>query len=236
MAKAPPPAPRPRRSKGKAWPSPRSMRNQPKSPEKYRVTPQGALSILPKLAGMRLDQLKAVWENAVSILADPRRANLHHAATKTLDEIERQWHERSKKPIISDEFFKWPSTEAAPGSNKIVLDHLLLEGLFSYLGYRVGNTQGVSSFVRHQILRQIFERHLPPVFPATYLLQWGSPRSSDRLRKMAETLAAFVRNAKRRNQDTLFDAIRSWEADLRYLYDRYYLGHFHFAWPPTTIE
>lgn len=216
--------------------SPRSIRSQRKPARRYGVTPEGALSILPKLADMRLDQLRAVWENAVGILANPKRANLHNAATIILDEIERQWHARSKKPITSEEFFKWPSTEATPGATKIILDHLLQGGLLSYLGYRVGNTQGVSSYVRHQILCQIFERHLPPVFPTHYLVEWSSARSSGRLRKMAETLAAFVRNAKRRDEDTLFDAIRPWEADLRFLYERYYVGHFHFAWPQTTIE
>lgn len=200
------------------------------------MSPEGALSILPKLAGMRLDQLKAVWENTVGILANKKRADLHVAATTILDEIERQWNERSKKPTVADEFFEWPSTEASPGSNKIELGHLPQEGIFSYLGYRVGNTQGISSDLRRLILRQMFERHLPPVFEPTYLMEWGSPRSSQRLRKMAETLAAFTRNARRRDEDTLIDAIRSWETDLRHLYDRYYIGHFHFAWPPTTID
>ena len=243
MAEVPPPTRHPqlakgkrsRRGKGLSGPT-RPVRSRHAPARKFRVTPEGALSILPKLAGMRLDQLKGVWENAVGILADKKRAYLHNAATVILDEIERQWHERSKQPIVSEDFFEWPSTEATPGSNKIVLDHLPQEGLLSYLGYRVGNTHGISSYVRHQILRQIFERHLPPVFPSSYLAEWDLPRSSQRLRKMAETLAAFTRNAKRRDEDTLLDAIRSWETDLRYLYDRYYIGHFQFAWPATMIE
>jgi hypothetical protein len=243
MAKVPPPARPLRHAKRKKLGrgrllsgSPQSMRSQPKPVRRYGVTPEGALSILPKLADMRLDQLKALWENAVGILANKKRTDLHAAATTILDEIERQWNERSKRPIGSNEFFKWPSTEAVLGENKIELTHLLEEGMLSYLGYRVGNTQGISSDVRRQILCQIFERHLPPVFPEGYLMEWSLPKSSQRLRKMAETLAAFARNAKRRDEDALFDAVRSWELDLHHLYDRYYVGYFQFAWPDTTIE
>ena len=51
---------------------------------------------------------------------------------------------------------------------------------------------------------------------------------------MAESIAAFARNAKRRRQINLNDAIGEWEADLEFLYEEYYVGHFHFAWPAST--
>jgi hypothetical protein len=82
---------------------------------------------------------------------------------------------------------------------------------------------------------QIFVSHLPPVFPADYLQGWGQPGSALRLQKMAESIAAFARNAKRNESVDLADAITDWEDDLQYLYETYYVGHFHFAWPTSEV-
>jgi hypothetical protein len=101
--------------------------------------------------------------------------------------------------------------------------------------YRVGRTNGLEPAVRKLLLAGIFVGPLPPVFPPNYMAQWSVPKSARRLQKMAETLAAFVRNAKRRHDDRLDDAISEWEHDLQFLYERYYLGHFHFSWPTTKV-
>lgn len=66
--------------------------------------------------------------------------------------------------------------------------------------------------------------------------QWGQPESADRLRKMAEAIAAFARNLKRREDDRMQQAIDSWEGDLDYLFETYYVGHFRFAWPITRVN
>ena len=59
-------------------------------------------------------------------------------------------------------------------------------------------------------------------------------RAAARLKKMAETIAALARNAKRRNNASLDQAIRDWEHDLSFLYHTYYVGHFGFGWPSTS--
>ncbi len=54
-----------------------------------------------------------------------------------------------------------------------------------------------------------------------YIAQWAKPSSAGRLKKMAETLAALIRNAKRKSVD-MSVPIRNWEDDLQWLKDRYY--------------
>ncbi len=103
-----------------------------------------------------------------------------------------------------------------------------------HLDYRVGRN-GEADSVRRSILARVFEGPLPPVFPPDYMASWGRAKSVARLRKLAESLAAFARNAKRRRDSVMDDAISDWEADLSCLYERYYLGRFSFAWPLTRI-
>jgi hypothetical protein len=74
-----------------------------------------------------------------------------------------------------------------------------------------------------------------PIFPKEYLAEWDSPGTASRFRKLAETIAALTRNAKRR-RDALFEtAVEHWEQDLRFLYDRFYVGTFGFGWPDTEV-
>ena len=102
------------------------------------------------------------------------------------------------------------------------------------LGYTVGRTNGASKSLRVLILTELFEGPVLPAFPADYIVKWGGPRTPGRLKQLAETLAAFTRNAKRRRNAVMDDAIRDWEADLKFIYDNFYVGHFGFAWPATA--
>jgi hypothetical protein len=71
--------------------------------------------------------------------------------------------------------------------------------------------------------------------PPEHMREWGKPSSATRLKKIAENIASFVRNAKRRNDGRLDDAIKDWESDFNFLYRKYYVGEFHFAYPTTII-
>jgi hypothetical protein len=64
-------------------------------------------------------------------------------------------------------------------------------------------------------------------------MEWGELQTAQRLRKLADTLAAFTRNAKRQAAVSYAAAIDDWEADLIFLYDRYYVNLFRFEWPAT---
>ncbi len=129
-------------------------------------------------------------------------------------------------------FFEWPSTNAPASKYGFIGDVFFYKGgLLSYVGYRVGQ-QGLPRHVRLQILDCVFHNVLPRVDSPEYMNGWGTPKTAVRLHKLAETLAAFTRNAKRRlKHSNLSKAIADWETDLNYLYRQYYIGKFGFAEP-----
>ena len=55
-----------------------------------------------------------------------------------------------------------------------------------------------------------------------------------RLRRLANEIARFARNAKRKRSANMESAIADWEDDLHYLYRQYYVGKFGFGWPTTS--
>lgn len=187
-----------------------------------------------KLPTMELPTILGIWRNAVRYKASDdvgRQIEGHHA----LAAIEREWKRRRIGPLNPDDYFAWPSIGASGGDGSLDLSGALREGMFAYLEYHVGRTNGQPRTVRKVILERVFAGELPPVFPRQYLDGWGKPETSARLKKMAEALAAFVRNAKRRDDGRMGDAIRDWETDLRHLYDNYYVAKFSFGWPDTGI-
>lgn len=108
------------------------------------------------------------------------------------------------------------------------------EGMLVYLGYRVGVTQGVSHGIRRQILDAAFQGPLPPVNGPEYCREWGPPAAPARLQRLANEIARFTRNAKRKKSADMTSAIADWEQDLKYLHREYYVGKFGFGWP--TVE
>ena len=154
---------------------------------------------------------------------------LRSEALKLRDEISANWLSLFEK----NEWFAWPSTSVRLGPSSTKLDALEWrpQGMLSFLGYHVGETSGRPS-VREAILEYAFDHHLPPVGEATYFEEWGEPRSARRLRKLANTIAALTRNAKKRDLVALSRAVDEWEQDLGFLYERYYLDLL-FRWPST---
>lgn len=108
--------------------------------------------------------------------------------------------------------------------------------MLAFLGYRVGLTKGLSERSRVQILDVAFGSPLPPINGPDYMREWGTPKSAARLKKLADSLAAFARNAKRNSSTSLESAIADWEHDLEYLYYQYYVGKFRFAWPSLAAD
>lgn len=139
-----------------------------------------------------------------------------------------------------DENFNWPSTAAEPstGSGTVDKDSWPHIGLLSYAGYAVG-LKGKQEAVRWQVLSRVFEMvTLPRLESEVYVLSWGVAKSASRLRKMAESIAAFCRNAKRKDGSDMDLAIDEWESDLAWLKRTYYDGRFDraFAWPETELD
>lgn len=166
------------------------------------------------------------------------------ALLKPNDETAREWlRERSemneaRKQNKSRKHMKfpWPTTRAPIGKYGLGDVFHYKRGLLSYVGYSVGRS-GEQEDIRYEILDWVFHNTLPRVKSEQYMSDWGEPETPARLRKMAECLASFARNHKRNAEKNEVDyetAIREWELDLKYLYDKYYVGRFRFSWPSAN--
>jgi hypothetical protein len=136
---------------------------------------------------------------------------------------------------LLNETFQWPKTEAKPGEQPIGQTDWPQVGMLGFLGYSVGQN-GELRTTRQRILRDLFYKvDLPKVENQAYVDEWGTPESGARLRKMAQSIAAFCRGARRRDEFALSVAIEEWEEDLAWLKTTYYDGKFdrQFQWPET---
>lgn len=132
--------------------------------------------------------------------------------------------------------FSWPSTESFPGVHSLSETNWQEESPLKRMGYSVG-VSGKPRDERRHILKEAFERpQLPHTGPLSYMRKWGAPRSEVRLHQMAESIASYARNMKRRvNAANYAQAISDWEDDLGWLRSEFYTGRFSFQWPDTFI-
>jgi hypothetical protein len=167
-------------------------------------------------------------QNVFKKLAAPHHP-LRDQAFRVRDEISIDWCRRAEQ----SEWFAWPGTAVprGPTSGKLSGSDWRPQGMLSLLGYHVGETLPLYPSIRECILEYAFQHHLPPVGDVTYFREWGEPRSARRLQKLANTLAALTRNARRRDAAALARAIDEWEQDLMFLHEQYYVRLFYFGWP-----
>lgn len=108
-------------------------------------------------------------------------------------------------------------------------------GLLRSSGYKVGQN-GIHPAIRMKILNYIFlADDLSDVDDKDYASEWGEPKTSERLYKLAHTIAALTRNAKRHPHDKS-EAISDWEQDLEYLRETFYEGWGDFPWPDVEVN
>lgn len=206
------------------WDTPPSQNPLHPNPQSEKV-----LELIPT---MPMPKLVKLWQNCIGYLADEQYKSRWDLSRRVIDAINLEWERRQIELPLDDDYFEWPDITAFDGDGSIT-GGWLKEGLLVFMGYHVGNTRGVSTNKRHRILTEVFNGAVPPVFPRSYVESWSTAASSHRLKKMAETLASFVRNAKRRRDSRFETAIDQWTIDLEYLYAEYYVGKFHFSWPRT---
>lgn len=192
--------------------------------------PNDILNKIAGLANRSLDDLQRQWLNTISMIdrVGPEKAAPFIAFRKA---ISAEWARRLAAAEADNRAFPWPTTKAPKGKSGLDSGDWHLIGMLSYLGYRVGKTNGVTQGVRHQILDLCFSGAVPPINGLDYMRGWGLPGTTDRLRKLANEIASFARNGKRKRAANLEHAVADWEADLSYLYRRYYVGKFSFTWP-----
>jgi hypothetical protein len=149
--------------------------------------------------------------------------------------VHNEWERREALLAIGEDGFAWPSTHADIGSGNLETGGWLREGMLKIMGYVVGDANGKGRDERQRLLSVIFDGPLPPVLPWAHMAEWSRPGMPGRLKKLAECIAAFVRNAKRRRDADMRSAIEDWEDDLDFLFHRYYRGRFNFDWPETLV-
>ena len=128
--------------------------------------------------------------------------------------------------------FRWPTT-AIIGDSAFALRIAHFDydqGLLKFMGYAVGQ-KGAYRNRRQQVLDYVFNERVPKVQSNEYMAEWGEPKSSCRLKKLADSLATFARNARRRRSSDMDHAISEWEEDLKYLKETYYDRKYRFDWP-----
>lgn len=188
---------------------------------------------LPKLTD---DELITTWIRFARYAALTRPAERPGRDRHFLDALAADWDRRAITLDRDGAFFRWPTTLVAELTGMTAVDGAWpTAGMLDAFGYHVGKTRGLPPKGRTQLLRFIFEERLPLVFDRTYTAAWGEARSTRRLQKLAETLAAMTRNAKRNTARDYTKAISDWEEDLQFLHDTYYVGHFHFGWPKAGL-
>jgi len=177
------------------------------------------------------DELLDLWRANITRIDNPNSA-FRALAKDYIEAIESEWARRSIIARLDPDYFKWPSTKAAPGNGSFAsLDHA--EGILGYLGYHVGKTGEQSATRRQALLARVFEGTLPPINGPDYMRDWDRSGSAVRLERMAVSIASLIRSAKRRDADYSL-AIEHWEEDLKFLYRTYYVDRFRFDWPGAT--
>lgn len=102
------------------------------------------------------------------------------------------------------------------------------------MGYIVGTHFGLPPVERQEILKRAFEGRIPRATNhdniEEYMKQWGAPRTSQRLWRIAKHLAGQI-YLKRRNP-TMEVAVSEWSADLKWLHKHIYPRvRYRFRWP-----
>lgn len=180
--------------------------------------------LISDLSKRTMLELRQQWLNAIRRGEEPLAVRFRRAMLS-------EWARRTRHADTPADYFRWPSTRGGNGTGDGDFDHWHEQGVLKYLGYQVGITNGLSTASRRHILDAVFDSSLPPVNGANYIHDWAQPASAARLRRLAEEIARFVRNAQNKRSANMSSAIADWEEDLRYLHARYYVGRFNFAWP-----
>jgi hypothetical protein len=102
------------------------------------------------------------------------------------------------------------------------------------MGYKVGMHFGAPTAERRQTLKEAFEGKIPKATHHSnidaYMEQWGAPRTSQRLWRIARHLAGQI-YLKRRNP-TMEVAVYEWGEDLKWLHKNIYPRvRYRFRWP-----
>jgi hypothetical protein len=139
--------------------------------------------------------------------------------------LERFAEGHSALEYLADLGFDWPTTLVFGGGETEVEADWPKIGPLKKMGYKVGAYGIQDAKKRHKILEKAFTGRLPNVYSPAYMQDWGAPNSKQRLKKIADSIASFCSLQKRKKYPPRL-AIDHWEADLAWLYKKFYRGPF----------
>lgn len=189
---------------------------------------------LRPLASLTTSQLGGIFDQnrANPAVLDSLLTELPFRRRKRAQRLAVTVQETRENLSADDVPFAWPSTDAEIGDGRLAAQFQPV-GLLGALGYRVGE-DGLGAVDREKTLDSAYVSPVSKQLAPAYREECGEPRSAKRLKKMADSIASFARNAKRKNHGGRYDcAIGDWEADLAYLKAKYYDGRWSFPWPST---
>jgi hypothetical protein len=207
-------------------------RKRRKEPGEELTRPRAVINagkLIPRLPEYGPIGTLRIWENAVRIHAESPHEEDRREAKILIRAIEDTWRMRAQGEAPSD-WPEWTLLDSAVAGGQADEVNWPKLGVLGMLGYQVGE-KGKSRAVRRGILARAYEGDLPPLLPASQLWEWGDPSTAKRLRKLAESIASFARNAKANDAKKFARAIRDWDEDLGYLRQTYHRGEFRFMWP-----
>ena len=143
--------------------------------------------------------------------------------------------------LNSFESFKFPTTDIIvneEGSKSTFPKDMKSESLLKTYGYTVGKKDGKPQPERMFILSNNYENEITSFAKKKHqddIDDYGKPNSAQRLKKIADTIAAIARSRKRDMGKDNAQAISDWEDDLAKLKVKYYDGKYDYDFKfPTT--
>lgn len=163
------------------------------------------------------EMILAFWASTRDPFAMPRESILRFASGHpVLEELSREWP-------------NWPSTLVRQDDESPHLEGEWPQiGVLRAMGYVVGRN-GLAETSRREVLSRTYLGPLPQVNSPYYMADWGDPGTPTRLHRIANSIAAFSRNAQRRRAANMREAINDWNSDLDWLRREYFRGGFR--WP-----
>ncbi|MGH0214384.1 hypothetical protein NKY66_10770 [Sinorhizobium meliloti] len=206
----------------------RDQRVLPDRPPQWTISIDSFNASLPTLS---IEKMKVHYDAASAVANKPKNMSEMGRAIVVCENIRTELVNRG---LINegDEYIKWPTTHAPGGDGSLSLDGLPETGPLRELGYRVGR-RAAPAEQRCRLLSSVFLEDLPEIVASE---GWGRRDTSARLKKLADSIASFTRNAKHKKSANMAEAIRHWEHDLEYLRLEHYVGRFdrHWRFPSTT--
>lgn len=189
---------------------------------------------VPQLESMTNDEIKQIVDKTLALRSGGTRDQKAKIDQFLLEVRDIVLH-RGAELILAlghNDYFKWPTTSLMSGRPEFPPDYNWEKnGPLSLFGYGVGNANALTDLRRRRVLTDVFQAHFLYDIPEKVRAEWGGAESSVRLQKMANSIAMFVKNAKRKEVPGYARAIDEWTSDLDYLYQEFYLHRFFFAWP-----